>query len=52
MDDERAFTITHPDYALAGQNGVVLVSGPNHAFGASFVICWFEHISRLEVLNG
>ena len=51
MDDGKSYTITHPDFALAAPDAVVLVSGPGHAFGASFVICGFEHISRVEVLD-
>jgi len=51
MDDGKGYTVSHPDFALAAPNAVLLVSGPGHPFGASFVICGFEHISRVEVLN-
>jgi hypothetical protein len=51
MDDGKRYTITHPDFALAAPDAVVLVSVPGHAFGASYVICGFEHISRVEVLD-
>ena len=49
MDDGKTYVISHPDFALAAPSAVVLVSGPGHAFGASFVICGFDHISRVEV---
>jgi len=51
MDDGKAYTVSHPDFALVAPDAVLLVSGPGHAFGASFVICGFEHISRVEVLE-
>jgi hypothetical protein len=51
MDDGKTYLISHPDFALAAPNAVLLVSGPGHSFGASFVICGFEHISRVEVLD-
>ncbi len=49
MDDGRTFKITHPDFALATPDAVGLSSAPGHEFGTSFVICWFEHVSRVEV---
>jgi hypothetical protein len=49
MDDGKAYGISHPDFALAAPNAVLLVSGPGHSFGASFVICDFNHISRIEI---
>ena len=49
MDDGKTYVISHPDFALAGPNAIVLVPGPGHVFGASYVICGFEHISRVEV---
>ncbi len=51
MDDGKVYKIAHPDFALAAPDAVLLVSGPGHDFGASFVICRFEHISRVEVLG-
>ncbi len=49
MDDGRTFEISHPDFALAAPEAIILVSGPGHDFGVNFVICWFDHISRVEV---
>jgi hypothetical protein len=49
MDDGKSYVVSHPDFALAAPNSVLLVSGPGHSFGASFIICGFEHISRVEV---
>ena len=49
MDDGKTYVISHSDFALAAPNAIVLVSGPGHSIGASYVICGFDHISRLEV---
>jgi hypothetical protein len=49
MDDGKTYIVSHPDFALAAPNAILLVSGPGHSFGASFVICDFDHISRVEV---
>ena len=49
MNDGKTYTVSHPDFALAGPNSVMLASGPGHSFGASYVICGFDHISRVEV---
>jgi hypothetical protein len=51
MDDGKTYTVSHPDFALAAPSAILLVSGPGHSFGASFVICGFEHISRVEVMD-
>ena len=53
LDDGRHFTISHPDFGMVGNQAVVLGSGPGHDLGgANFIICYFDHISRVEVLNG
>lgn len=49
MDDGKTFKITHPDFAMPAPEAVVLASGPGHDFGVNFVICWYDHISRVEV---
>jgi hypothetical protein len=52
MDDGKVYTITHPDYALlAGDvDALVLVSGPGVDLGdTGLAICYFDHISRVEV---
>jgi len=51
MDDGRTYQVSHPDFALAAPDAILLVSGPNHNFGSSFVICYDEHVSRVEVLE-
>ena len=51
MDDGKVYEIAHEDFALAAPGAVLLASGQGHDFGASFVICWFEHITRVEVLD-
>jgi hypothetical protein len=52
MDDGRAFTIHHPDFAFVANETLVLASGPGHDLGGlSFVLLYFEHISRVEMLK-
>mgnify|MGYP003333531739 FL=1 len=52
LDDGRSYTITHPDFGMVGNQAIVLGSGPDHDLGGpSFVICYFDHISRVEVLD-
>lgn len=51
MDDGKTYVVAHPDFALMASTAILLASGPGHDFGASFVVCWFDHISRIEVLN-
>lgn len=49
LDDGRCFTISHPDFAIVGEDAVVLVRGPGIDLGdAHFAICYFEHIVRIE----
>jgi hypothetical protein len=52
MDDNRTYTVSHPDFAMVADRVLILASGPGHELGrASFVICYFEHISRIELLK-
>ncbi len=53
MDDGRSYTISHPDFGMVADDAVVIGSGPGHNLGGlSFVICYFDHISRVELLKG
>ncbi len=52
MDDGRSYTVTHPDFAMVADGAIILGSGPGHELpGASFVICYLEHVSRVELLK-
>jgi hypothetical protein len=52
MDDGRQYTVSHPDFAMVADSALLLASGPGHELaGASFVICYFEHVSRVEMLK-
>jgi hypothetical protein len=52
LDDGKAYTISHPDFALVADGALVLAHGPGIDLGgARFVICYFEHITRVEVLK-
>jgi hypothetical protein len=31
MDDGRAYTVNHPDFAMVADGAVILGSGPGHA---------------------
>ncbi len=52
MDDGRTYTVSHPDFAMVGDGAIVLGSGPGHGLGGpGFVICYFEHVTRVELLK-
>lgn len=52
MDDGRTYTIAHPDFGMVASDALIIGSGPGHELGgASFVICYFDHISRVELLK-
>jgi len=52
LDEGKAYTISHPDFALVADGALVLAHGPGIDLGgARFVICYFEHITRVEVLK-
>ena len=53
LDDGKNYTISHPDFALVANGALVLASGPGLELegGARFMICYFEHITRVEVMK-
>ena len=52
MDDGKTYTIAHPDFGMVAEGALIIGSGSGHDLdGASFVICYFEHISRIEGLK-
>jgi hypothetical protein len=52
LDDGKAYTISHPDFALVAEGALVLAHGPGLELGgARLVICYFEHITRVEILK-
>lgn len=52
MDVGRAYTVTHPDFAMVADGAVIIGSGPGRELGgAAFVICYFEHVSRVELMR-
>jgi hypothetical protein len=52
MDDGKKYTISHPDFGFVADGAVIISNGPGHEIdGAGFVICYFEHISRVEQLK-
>jgi hypothetical protein len=52
LDDGKAYTISHPDFALVANGALVLAHGPGLDLGgARLAICYFKHITRVEVLK-
>lgn len=52
VGDGQHYTVSHPDFAMVADGAIILAAGPGHELGgASFVICYFEHISRVELLK-
>lgn len=52
MDDGRSYTVAHPEFGMVANQAVVLGSGPGHDLGGpGFVICYFDHVTRVEVLD-
>jgi len=52
MDDGKSYTISHPDFATVAEDALLLANGPGHELGdVSFVICYFDHIARIERLR-
>jgi hypothetical protein len=52
MDDGRSYVVNHPDFAMVADGAVIIGSGPGHDLnGPSFVICYLEHVSRVELLK-
>jgi hypothetical protein len=50
MDDGAKYEVSHPDFAMITPDAVVLAAGSGHDLGGlSFVICWLDNISRVEV---
>lgn len=52
LDDGRSFTLVHPDYGLVTEDGLIIANGPGMDLkGSSFVICYFDHITSVEVVK-
>ncbi len=51
LDDGNSYTISHPDFALVADVALVLARGPGHELETSLVICYFDHIAQVEVLE-
>jgi len=53
MDDGKTYVISHPDFGFVAEGAIIISNGPGHDLGgAGFVICYFEHITRVERLKG
>ena len=52
LSDGMNYTVSHPDFAAVAENALIVVNGPGHDLGpASFVICYFDQITRVEQLK-
>jgi hypothetical protein len=53
MNDGKSYIVSHPDFAVVADDALIIVSGPNHELGnVSFVICYFDQVTRVERLKG
>jgi hypothetical protein len=53
MNDGKTYTLSHPDFAAVADDALILLNGPGHELGnVSFVICYFDQITRVERLSG
>ena len=51
MDDGRSYVVNHLDFAMVADGAVIVVGPGRDLGGAAFVICYFEHVSRVELLK-
>lgn len=52
MNDGRSYVVNHPDFAMVADGAVMVGGRPGRELGgAAFVICYFEHVSRVESLK-
>ena len=51
LADGASYKISHPDFAFATSESLILASGPGHELNAEFIVCPFEHITRVELLR-
>ncbi len=52
MDNGRAYTVSHPDFGMVAEGALIIGSSPANNLGdVSFVVCYFEHISRIEQMK-
>lgn len=53
MNDSKNYTISHPDFAAIADDALLVINGPGHELGnVSFVICYYDQITRIERLKG
>jgi hypothetical protein len=52
MDDGKSYLISHPDFGLVAEGAVIVAKSPSQDLGgASFVVCYFDHISRIQSME-
>lgn len=53
MNDGKNYTISHPDFAAIADDALLISNGPGQELGnVSFVICYYDQITRIERLKG
>jgi len=49
LDDGASYLVQHPDFAFTTEGSLILANGPGHQLDADFVVCPYNHISRVEI---
>jgi hypothetical protein len=49
LDDGASYVVAHPDFAFTTEGSLILANGPGHELGVEFVVCPYNHISRVEI---
>ena len=52
MDDGTTYKVTHPDFAFLAPDTLIIAASPDQDLnGMGFVLCYLEHVSRVELLK-
>ena len=53
-DDGASYKVSHPDFAIATSESLILASGPGHELNAEFIVNRFEHpfLGNLDNVGG
>jgi hypothetical protein len=49
--DGVSYKISHPDFAFATSESLIIAAGPDNQIEGEFVVCPLHHISRIEVMK-
>ena len=52
MDDGTSYKVTQPDFAILASDTLIIAASPYQDLdGRNFVLCYLEHVSRIELLK-